>query len=200
MPVSLAEFTLDAGDGQTYYDISLVDGYNLPLAIVLQSLGNSSFDEVPPNLTNPSCVGTAGLLASQNFDPYSNGDFLGTNSSNPLPFDTNVTDSDVADWCPWDLQVNAPSGPSNGVYTYPDTNVDRPAFDPCYSACAKYNDDADCCTGSHGSPGSCYPSDYSKAAKSICPDAYSYGGSLALPFNPDSSLHCINVHRNTAKG
>ncbi|KAH9408320.1 hypothetical protein TYRP_011992, partial [Tyrophagus putrescentiae] len=32
-PVSLAEFTLDGWQGQDYYDVSLVDGYNLPLAI-----------------------------------------------------------------------------------------------------------------------------------------------------------------------
>ncbi|KAG9313496.1 thaumatin [Chiua virens] len=31
-PASLAEFTLGAG-GMDYYDVSLVDGYNLPLAI-----------------------------------------------------------------------------------------------------------------------------------------------------------------------
>lgn len=143
--------------------------------MVLQNLGNQSFEEVPPNLTNPSCVATVGLLASQNFDPYKNGSFLGTNSSYELPFDTKVTDSFVASWCPWGLQVNAPSGPSNGVYTYPDTSVERPAFDPCFSACAKYNDDADCCIGSHGSPETCQPSEYSKAAKTVCPDAYSYG-------------------------
>jgi hypothetical protein len=61
--VTLAEFTLDAGDGQSYYDISLVDGYNLPLAIVLVPHGNSSLDDIPPNLTNPSCEGTGSMLA-----------------------------------------------------------------------------------------------------------------------------------------
>lgn len=141
----------------------------------MQPVGNSSFEEIPPNLTNPSCQGTAALLASSNFNPYSDGDFLGTNSSNPLPFDSDVSSSDCTNWCPWQLQVNTPSGPSDGVYTYPDDNVQRPQFDPCYSACAKYNDDADCCLGSHNSPNSCQPSDYSKSAKKICPDAYSYG-------------------------
>lgn len=72
MPVSLAEFTLDAGDGHTYYDISLVDGYNLPMALVLQPLENVTLDDIPPNLTNPSCQGTAGLLAQKGYDPYPN--------------------------------------------------------------------------------------------------------------------------------
>lgn len=174
--MTLAEFTLDGGDGQTYYDISLVDGYNVPMAIVLSPLGNENLASISPNLTNPSCVATVGLLAPQNFNPYDNGQmFLGTSSSNPLPFDTSTSDSDVTNWCPWDLQVNQPMGPSNGVYQYPDTSVQRPQFDPCYSACAKYNDDADCCTGQYGTPQTCTPSEYSQAAKKVCPDAYSYG-------------------------
>ncbi|KAF1986414.1 Osmotin, thaumatin-like protein [Aulographum hederae CBS 113979] len=174
VPVTLAEFTLNAGDGQTYYDISLVDGYNLPMAIVKRDVHNASLDDIPPNLTNPSCVATAGELASQDYDPYSSGDFLGTNSSFPLPFDSNVSDSQVASWCPWALQVTVPSEPEGGVYTYPDTNVERPIFDPCYSACARYNSDQDCCNGRYNSPTACQPSEYSKAAKAVCPDAYSY--------------------------
>ncbi|KAK5074505.1 hypothetical protein LTR16_009025, partial [Cryomyces antarcticus] len=117
------------------------------MAIVLVPQGNASLLDIPPNLTNPSCVGTASDLNSdQYYDPYTSGfqTFLGTNSSYPLPFDTKVTSSQASDWCPWDLQVNIPTGPGNGVYPYPDTSIQRPAFDPCYSACAKYNDDADC--------------------------------------------------------
>ncbi|CAE6480607.1 unnamed protein product [Rhizoctonia solani] len=32
-PASVAEWTLSAGDGQDWYDVSLVDGYNLPMRI-----------------------------------------------------------------------------------------------------------------------------------------------------------------------
>ena len=60
------------------------------------------------------------------------------------------------------------------MYPYPDGNVVRPAFDPCYSACAKYNQDSYCCTGSHDGSRKCSPNYYSKAAKNVCPDAYSY--------------------------
>lgn len=181
-PVSLAEFTLDTGSGQTFYDISLVDGYNLPLAITLQSLGNSSFNAVPPNLTNPSCVGSAGGLAAQGFNPYGGGQtFLGTNSSDPLPFESKNTADFVSRWCPSDLEVDPLKAPSSGVYNYPDGNVQRPAFDPCFSACAKYHQAQDCCTGSFDSPGACQPSAYSKAAKAVCPDAYSYGKSTYFP-------------------
>lgn len=32
-PVSLAEFTLNGHGSQDYYDVSMVDGYNLPILI-----------------------------------------------------------------------------------------------------------------------------------------------------------------------
>ncbi|XVE96573.1 hypothetical protein REPUB_Repub02eG0234400 [Reevesia pubescens] len=35
-PISLAEFTLTANNGQDFFDISLVDGYNLPISIAPQ--------------------------------------------------------------------------------------------------------------------------------------------------------------------
>lgn len=146
------------------------------MAIVLIPHGNSSLDDIPPNLTNPSCQGTGSLLAPSNYNPYSGGQqtFLGTNSTYPLPFDTKVTTSDANSWCPWDLQVNAPSAPSDGVYPYPDSNIQRPAFDPCYSACAKYNSDQYCCIGKYNGPNACSPNYYAKALKGVCPDAYSF--------------------------
>ncbi|KAL1637827.1 hypothetical protein SLS56_000382 [Neofusicoccum ribis] len=175
-PVSLAEFTLDGGDGQTYYDISLVDGYNLPMAIVMNSLGTSSLAGYPANLTNPSCEGTASQLASSSFNPYSDGTqtFLGTNSSYPLPFDSKVSTNDASRWCPWNLLVSPPDKPGDGVYPYPDDNIQRPAFSPCYSACSKWNKPSDCCVGKHDSPSTCSAGEYSHAAKKVCPDAYSY--------------------------
>lgn len=146
------------------------------MAIVLQPLENVTLDELPPNLTNPSCQGTDGLLAPQGYDPYSeNPNFLSTNSSFPLPFDQEVDEKRISRWCPWDLQQTPPEKPGDGVYPYPDDNIKRPQFNPCYSACAKNNRPEDCCTGKYGSPSSCSPSLYSKNVKKVCPDAYSYG-------------------------
>ncbi|KAI9810080.1 MAG: hypothetical protein M1827_006691 [Pycnora praestabilis] len=179
-PLSLAEFTLGAYGGKTFYDISLVDGYNLPLAILsLHAIsGIASIEDIPPNLTNPVCIGTAGLLAAEGFNPYtgSSQTFLGTNSSFPLSFEQTESSSDVQGWCPWDLQLNTLTGPDNGVYTYPDNDLQNtiPSFNPCYSACAKYNKPKDCCTGSYDSPSACQPSSYSQSAKKVCPDAYSF--------------------------
>jgi beta-mannosidase len=177
LPVGLAEFTLASTSGQAFYDISLVDGYNIPLAIVslYPESGNSSLQEIPPNLTNPVCIGTASLLAPQgSLDDL----LLGTNGSFPLPLDQSQSHEEVQRWCPWQLQLNPPQKPGDGVYPYPDDDIQRPWFNPCYSACAKFNRPQDCCTGKYGQPNTCQPSDYSKAAKNVCPDAYSYGKSL----------------------
>lgn len=48
-PVSLAEFTFDGANGQDYYDVSLVDGYNLPMKIepihgTFQKKSNNHYD------------------------------------------------------------------------------------------------------------------------------------------------------------
>ena len=172
-PVTLAEFTLDGGQSQDFYDISMVDGYNLPMAILFDAPAGSNID---PSTTNPSCVGSAGNAALQNFDPYNTGSqtFLGTDSSNPLPFEIKNTVPQIGKWCPWDLQTNPPSAPGDGVYPYPDGNINRPLYNPCFSACAKYGSPSYCCTGQYDGSGKCSPNYYSKAAKSVCPDAYSY--------------------------
>ncbi|KAI9764791.1 MAG: hypothetical protein M1840_008060 [Geoglossum simile] len=176
-PVTLAEFTLDSHTSQTYYDISLVDGYNLDLAIVFLDTGNSTLATIPPNLTNPSCVASTSGLAAVPYSPYSGGSsasVLGTNASFPLPFENSVSLKEVSRWCPWDLQLLPPSKPGDGVYPYPDDNIPRPIFEPCYSACSKFNRPSDCCTGEYDSPAKCKPGMYSQNVKRVCPDAYSY--------------------------
>ncbi len=165
--MTLAEFLLAGGSNgkQTFYDISLVDGYNLPLGIRFLPGNNSALQEIPPNLTNCACIATTGLLSDSS---------TSTNSTYPLPYNTKTTNSDLAGWCPWDLQLSPPTKPGDGVYPYPDDNIQRPVFDPCLSDCAKTNAPSDCCTGSYDNPDVCKPGLYSSQAKSVCPDAYSY--------------------------
>jgi len=136
--------------------------------------GNSSLTDIPPNLTNPICIGTAALLASEGSTSDATGTSSGTNSSFPIPLEQSQSVSDVQRWCPWDLQLDLPTKPGDGVYPYPDQNIQRPTFNPCLSACAKYNHPKDCCTGSYDSPKVCKPSTYSQDAKKVCPDAYSF--------------------------
>ncbi|KAL5726597.1 Thaumatin-like protein 1 [Ranunculus cassubicifolius] len=45
-PASLAEFTLNGNGNQDFYDISLVDGFNLPLSVTPQGGGGSSCRQV----------------------------------------------------------------------------------------------------------------------------------------------------------
>lgn len=176
VPVTLAEFTLDGSHQQAFYDISLVDGYNIPMAIVVLTNGADALEDLDPNETNPSCVASIGNFhQGSTFNPYANSaTFLGTTAQQPLPFLDNVSGSDISNWCPWDLQVSPPQRPGDGVYPYPDTGIERPVFNPCLSACAKFDRPAYCCTGPNDGPDVCGPNYYSRAAKSVCPDAYSY--------------------------
>jgi hypothetical protein len=163
-----------------FYDISLVDGFNVGMAIRLLPNGVSGLPSVSPSKSNPSCVASIA-----NFDDDFNADqaaiILGGNSSNPIPFVTDVSRKQVNQWCPWDLQVNPPQKPYDNVYNYPDDNIQRAVFQPCFSSCAKNNQPQDCCTGAFNSPDRCKPSDYSKKAKGICPDAYTFGMSISHP-------------------
>ncbi|KAI1815631.1 thaumatin family protein [Poronia punctata] len=168
-PATLAEFNLGGGAAGelTFYDISLVDGYNLPLGIVYHPADNTTF--VPPNLANPSCIGTAGFLSK----PSRLG-LTYTNVTYPMPYEPFLTNHELTDWCPWDLQVFLPTKPADGVYPYPDDEIKRAIFDPCKSACTANGSPQDCCTGEYGSSDTCKPSVYSTYAKIVCPDAYSY--------------------------
>ncbi|KAI5925695.1 thaumatin family protein [Camillea tinctor] len=169
VPTTLAEFNLAGGinNQQTFYDISLVDGYNLPLGLVYHPADNTSY--IPPNLVNAACIATAGYLSTSSASGVSY-----SNASFPLPYEHHETNAALASWCPWDLQAFPPTKPGDGVYPYPDDTVQRPVFDPCKSACAADNAPQHCCTGAYSEPARCHPSRYSRRAKAACPDAYSY--------------------------
>ncbi|KAG9243728.1 thaumatin family protein, partial [Calycina marina] len=170
-PVTLAEFDLEGGvDGkQTFYDISLVDGYNIPMAVRHIPVAGST--DIPPNLTNCACIATSDLMVA----PVKSG-LLGNLSTSeyPIPYESDQTSAKISKWCPWDCQVTKPTKPGDGVYPYPDDNIQRPAFNPCLSACAKTNSPQDCCTGKYNDPNVCKANLYSKSAKKVCPDAYSF--------------------------
>ncbi|KAF2099227.1 Osmotin, thaumatin-like protein [Rhizodiscina lignyota] len=186
---TLAEFNLPAYENQSFYDISLVDGYNLPLAI--QVIPNPHGGSAPPpNNTNPSCVGSVEYLAPSDFNPYSspNQQFLGTSSSNPLPFDSDISSRDASTWCPYDLQQN-PLKDIGGERCPCLAGADaaHPPFNPCLSACSKYGDAKFCCVDKYDSASNCGPNYYSEAAKRICPDAYSYA------YDDDKSTFAVST-------
>ncbi|KAL2210217.1 thaumatin family protein [Sarocladium strictum] len=169
VPATLAEFTLEGGlhGGQNFYDISLVDGYNLPMGINYIPAKNTSF--IPPNLTNAACIATPGWL----YKPNKTGTYY-SNTTFPIPLEDSESNESIKNWCPWPYLVFPPTKPGDGVYPYPDDDIQRPAFSPCNSACAATGRDADCCIGKWHDPEKCKPGRYSNNIKAICPDAYSF--------------------------
>jgi len=169
VPATLAEFNLAGGVSgrQTFYDISLVDGYNLPVGINYIPAENTTF--IPPNLTNCACIATTGFIAQRAASGA-----VYTNSTFPVPWEPNESNDSVRDWCPWPLLTNPPDKPGDGVYPYPDDQIKRPTFSPCKSQCAATNSDHDCCIGKWHDPDKCKPGLFSRHAKAMCPDAYSF--------------------------
>ncbi|KAI5464082.1 thaumatin family-domain-containing protein [Mariannaea sp. PMI_226] len=168
-PATLAEFNLAGGidNRQTFYDISLVDGYNLPIGLRRIASRNTTF--IPPNLTNCACIATPGWIFAQ-----AETGIWYANSTYPVPLETTMNNKRANRWCPWRYLVFPPTKPGDGIYPYPDDMIQRPDFSPCNSACAASGSDKDCCVGKYHDPNVCRPSDYSYAAKRICPDAYSF--------------------------
>ncbi|KAF1735611.1 Pathogenesis-related protein 5 [Beauveria bassiana] len=169
VPATLVEFNLAGGVNgmQTFYDISLVDGYNLPVGIEHIPSDNTSF--IPPNLTNSACVATAGWL----YDVSRTGTYY-SNETYPIPLEKKETNDMLSKWCPWTNLAFPPKRPSDGIYPYPDDSIRRPSFSPCKSACVTTGSDRDCCIGKYHDPNICKPSSYSKTVKAVCPDAYSF--------------------------
>lgn len=183
-PVSLAEYALKGGsDGvQAFYDISLVDGYNIPIGIVFLPGDDPKLQKIPPNLTNAVCIASAGYAS----DPAPSGtNGMSSNATYPIPYEPSQTNMDLSSWCPWDYLVIKPDKPGDGVYPYPDDNIQRPVFDPCKSACIATNAPEDCCTGAFSDRSKCTGNLYSKASKQVCPDAY------AFPFDDETSTFII---------
>ncbi|KAJ0123220.1 hypothetical protein J7T55_011684 [Diaporthe amygdali] len=168
-PATLAEILLSGGVGnnQNFVDISIVDGYNLPLAMEYQP--NPNGQQPPPNMVNPACIATTGYLSPAN---RTGTDF--TNDTYPMPYESRQTSEKVGHWCPWNLQILDPPKPGDGVYPYPDDSTPRPVFDPCLSSCKKTGSAKDCCDGKYNDPDKCPRSLYARHAKKVCPDAYSF--------------------------
>ncbi|KAL6851873.1 hypothetical protein ACP4OV_020058 [Aristida adscensionis] len=115
-PATLAEFTLHGHGGLDYYDVSLVDGYNLPMLVAPHGAA-----------VGATCVPTGCMV------------------------DLNAA-------CPAELRVSGGGGGGGG----------------CRSACEAFGSPEHCCSGAHGNPDTCRPSQYSQFFKSACPRAYSY--------------------------
>lgn len=112
-PATLAEILLNGYQNLDFYDISLVDGYNLPMAIA-------------PRGGSGDCVAPSCTLSLPNS-------------------------------CAGPLQVQVGG-----------------RLVACKSACVAFGTPQYCCTPPMNTPQTCPPTQYSKAFKAACPQAYSY--------------------------
>ncbi|KIL68391.1 hypothetical protein M378DRAFT_71776 [Amanita muscaria Koide BX008] len=106
LPATLAEFTLSTSDGNDYYDVSLVDGYNLPVSIT--NTAGCHIANCPVDL-DPNCPGP---LRGPN---DSNGSSVGCKSACGANLDGNPTNS--ANCCTGSHSTPA-TCPSSGVAYY----------------------------------------------------------------------------------
>ncbi|KAK6511218.1 hypothetical protein TWF481_000139 [Arthrobotrys musiformis] len=160
-PTTLAEFTMTGWMKQTFFDISLVDGYDLDMKI-------TPFHDSPekPRVNNtPICVASTTLSS-----PLSGTDLYQNTLNESFTFNT------IHRWCPrQNLLFDSQKG-KQSVFPYPDDNDPTigGGWTPCLSACAYTQSEWDCCTGKHDKAETCGPNLYSKRAKQVCGDAYSY--------------------------
>ncbi|KAJ6263646.1 Osmotin [Drechslerella dactyloides] len=182
-PTTLAEFTITGWQNQTYYDISLVDGYDLDMKIT------PSYDspEKPRVNNTPICIASTDLSS-----PLSGRD-LNENSLNQ-----SFTFGTIHRWCPREMLLFASQRGRQSVFPYPDD--DDPTigggWTPCLSACAYSNNDWDCCKGRHDKSNTCGPNLYSQRAKQVCGDAYSYAyddylSTFAVPSAPGDEFEVM---------
>ncbi|TRM64408.1 thaumatin [Schizophyllum amplum] len=98
-PASVAEWTLDAGDAQDWYDVSLVDGFNLPMAVTMTA-ADCHVASCPTDL-NPGCPAELQQVGAD-------GSIVGCKSACFANLDGNQADSanccsgshNTADTCP----------------------------------------------------------------------------------------------------
>ncbi|KAK6352941.1 hypothetical protein TWF696_004936 [Orbilia brochopaga] len=182
-PTTLAEFTITGYNQQTYYDISLVDGYDLDMKIT-PSHNSPSF---PRANNTPICIASTALSS-----PLSGAALMQNTLNESFTFHS------IHRWCPRDMLLFASQRGRASVFPYPDDNDPSigGGWTPCLSACAYTNSDWDCCTGAHDKADTCGPNLYSRRAKQVCGDAYSYAyddylSTFAVPSAPGDEFEVM---------
>ncbi|CAN6290057.1 unnamed protein product [Urochloa humidicola] len=173
-PATLAEFTLDGSGGLDFFDVSLVDGYNVPMLIVPQGAGGGAGAGAGGSGGNGSAADSGKCMAT--------GCLVDLNGA-----------------CPADLRVMATTASTGGAAG---AGAGAGGGGPvaCRSACEAFGTPQYCCSGAYGNPNTCKPSTYSQFFKTACPRAYSYayddststftcaaGTSYAITFCPSTT-------------
>uniref|UniRef100_A0A0E0AXP6 Thaumatin-like protein n=1 Tax=Oryza glumipatula TaxID=40148 RepID=A0A0E0AXP6_9ORYZ len=148
-PATLFEVTLGKGGGGgdlDYYDVSLVDGYNLPVVAVPQAGGATGGG-------GGGCA-TTGCTADLNRCTCHTSMHASCTRVERVCADVSISAA-----CPKELQVDGGGG--GGTVA-------------CRSACEAFGEEAYCCSGAYATPATCRPTAYSAIFKTACPRAYSY--------------------------
>ncbi|KAL7183431.1 hypothetical protein ACSBR2_025771 [Camellia fascicularis] len=151
----------NVAEEKDFYDVSIVDGYNLPLIVAPPDVFQTS---TQIGLDEPENVGLLGIYASA---PYM--EAKSKSDPNPMvrliiqsPWHTMLTVClSNSKGCPKELQVV--DGDNSGVGVV-----------GCRSACEAFGLDQYCCSGDFANPTTCRPSSYSTIFKTACSRAYSY--------------------------
>lgn len=180
-PVSLAEITFAGWGGLDYYDISLVDGYNLPIRMEptggFEKTNHGKYDCNPAGCHADLNAKCPAELATKN----SGGETWIADIKKFMQVAQARKSSEQLMWRAW----------SNSYYVLHSSIVKstKPSYlttyfshagwtVSCMSACMKFNTDQYCCRGAHDQPHTCkardWPVNYPAIFKSACPDAYSY--------------------------
>ncbi|GLT76960.1 hypothetical protein SLA2020_485910 [Shorea laevis] len=186
-PASLAEFTLASEGRQDYYDLSLVDGFNLPVSIT------------PQGGSGPTCT-TTNCAANPHFIHICSSAcctlLLSFYSSISIIFAAkllhfaaklqlhSLSISSLIAAMKWQFHFIISAGLIATFFAIIPTNAVCPSelaltgsdesIIGCKSACVVFNQPQCCCTGQYNSADTCKPTNYSMIFKNQCPQAYSY--------------------------
>ncbi len=179
-PASLAEITLSGTAGSDIYDVSLVDGYNLPIAIAPQP---GTFNKTNPNSSyncgTPTCSSDLNLNCPQSLQQVVSGSVVGCMSAH-IACSNNPSSAGLNCAANQDLYSCTSNGPNNvmgSCYTNGASNqcCGCPSWSPA-GACKGHNPKWE-------SPA--LPETLAQPFKTACPTAYSFPDD-----DPTSTFNC----------
>lgn len=177
-PTSLAEFTLGAPD---FYDVSLVDGYNLPMAVAVQSgtYTGGNNPNAPYDCGAPTCSSDVNASCPDPLKLTVGGKVVGCRSAHQActanPTDPALSCATVGDL--YDCSKGGPNAVSGSCYS--------PGADNKCCGCPSWSAAGTCNAHNPKWEAPALPEVYAKPFKTACPSAYSF------PYDdPTSTFTC----------
>lgn len=180
-PASLAEFQMAGFGGKDFYDVSLVDGYNLPMAIAAQK-GTYTGGNNPNNPYDcgaPTCSSDVNASCPDPLKLTVGGKVVGCRSAHQActanPTDPALSCATVGDL--YDCSKGGPNAVSGSCYS--------PGADSKCCGCPSWSAAGTCNGHNTKWEAPALPEVYAKPFKTACPSAYSF------PYDdPTSTFTC----------